>query len=80
MLIPYKIKQIADCEKKSNEKWERKFKCSFCDKVYTDASGRRRHEKIEHISKDQKHKCKLCEKEYNSKDSMNRHIKLNHSS
>jgi len=78
MIIPYKINQIAKCEEKFKEKWTKKFECSFCDKEFADMSGRRRHEKNNHINKNELHKCALCDKKYNSKDSMNRHIKLNH--
>lgn len=78
MIIPYKIKQVQICLKKSKEKWNRKFKCNFCYKEYSDPSGRRRHEKKEHINKGEIFKCDLCNNKYKSKDSLNRHIKLNH--
>ena len=78
MIIPYKIKQIKICEEKLLEKWEKTFKCSFCNKEFTDMSGRRRHEKNNHINKDELHKCTLCDNEYHTIDSMKRHIKINH--
>lgn len=80
MIIPYKIKQIKDCEEKLQEEWITRFKCSFCNSDFADMSGRRRHEKINHIEKGQSHKCEHCEKTYSSLDSMKRHIKLNHTS
>jgi len=78
MIIPYKIQQIKTCEEKLNEKWDKTFKCSFCDSIFTDMSGRRRHEKNNHIEKGQLHKCIYCEKTYSTLDSMKRHIKINH--
>ena len=80
MIIPYKINQVKTCEEKLNEIWDKRFKCSFCDLDFADSSGRRRHEKINHIEKNELHKCLHCEKTYSSKDSMKRHIKLNHNS
>lgn len=50
MIIPYKIKQIQQCEQKTTEIWTRRFKCYFCDKDYSDSSGRRRHEKQIHLT------------------------------
>jgi len=78
MIIPYKINQIKVCENKLNEPWDKKFKCSFCDKEFADLTGRRRHEKNNHINKGQLHSCSICDKTYNSLDSMKRHIKINH--
>ena len=78
LLIPYKIKQIETCFSKLNEKWDRKFKCNFCAKEYSDISGRRRHEKKEHIDKGVYFECEKCNKKYKSKDSLNRHKKINH--
>jgi hypothetical protein len=78
MIIPYKINQIKKCVDKQNEKWTTKFKCSFCEDIFTDMSGRRRHEKTQHIEKGIKHQCIYCDKEYNTIDTMKRHIKLNH--
>lgn len=78
LLIPYKINQIQKCQENLTKIWDIRFKCNFCDLDFSDASGRRRHEKKEHINNGQLHKCNNCEKTYKSKDSMNRHIKLNH--
>jgi hypothetical protein len=78
MIIPYKISQIEKAYEKFNEPWNKKFKCAFCEKEFCDMSGRRRHEKNNHIEKNIKFNCKICNKEYNSRDSMKRHIKLNH--
>jgi uncharacterized Zn-finger protein len=80
MMIPYKIQQIEKCIEKSKEIWDIKFKCSFCDCEFSDMSGRRRHEKQQHIDKGIKIKCDFCKKEYCSRDSMKRHIRLNHNS
>jgi hypothetical protein len=80
MIIPYKIKQIEKCEEQSKQVWDTRFKCSFCELDFADLSGRRRHEKINHIEKGQLHKCIHCENKYNSLDSMKRHIKINHNS
>ncbi len=80
MLIPYKINQIKKCKIKSQVIWTKKFKCSFCDKIYSDPSGRRRHEKNIHINNNVLHQCLLCDKKYKSRCSMKRHIKLNHNS
>lgn len=78
MLIPYKIKQIEICLCNLNKKWDRKFKCSFCDKEYADSSGRRRHELKEHINNGVYFECEICKKKYKSKDSLNRHKRNNH--
>lgn len=80
MMIPYKINQIEMAIDNSKKEWNLKFKCSFCDSEFTDNSGRRRHEKNQHIEKGQTHKCKFCEKEYNTRDSLTRHIKNYHNS
>jgi len=77
MIIPYKINQVSvalELVEVGNET----YKCNFCDNVYTIPSGRRRHEKKEHIEKGILHKCKLCDRTFKSKDSKNRHIKINH--
>lgn len=78
MIIPYKIKQIEHCISKLNENWDRKFKCSFCKKIYADMSGRRRHEKKEHLDIGKLYNCTFCDKKYKSKDSLNRHMKATH--
>jgi len=78
LLIPYKIEQIKKCEEKLKENWEKEFKCSFCDNIFADPSGRRRHEKNNHIDKGLLFNCSLCDNKYSSRDSMKRHIKLNH--
>ena len=51
MIIPYKIKQIENAFNKFNQPWDKKFKCNFCNKEFADISGRRRHEKNNHIEK-----------------------------
>ena len=78
MIIPYKIQQISLCKQQLNKEWNRRFKCSFCNMDFSDCSGRRRHEKINHIEKGQYHKCEQCDKTYSSIDSLKRHIKINH--
>jgi hypothetical protein len=78
MIIPYKINQIADVIKKAEEGNDDTYKCKFCEKIYANPAGRRRHEKKEHVEKDLLHKCKLCDKQYKGNDSLKRHIKLNH--
>jgi len=80
MLIPYKINQINEVIAKSKEIWTRRFKCNFCNLDFADASGRRRHEKVQHINKGQEHECEICNKKYKSLDSLKRHYKLNHNS
>jgi uncharacterized Zn-finger protein len=80
MIIPYKIEQVKKCEEVLKQVWDKRFKCSLCDLDFSDSSGRRRHEKVNHIEKGQFHKCVHCEKLYSSLDSMKRHIKINHSS
>ena len=80
MIIPYKINQINNVIENSKKPWSKKFSCNFCDAVFTDSSGRRRHELIQHINKGQEHVCKFCDKTYKSLDSMKRHIKTNHNS
>jgi hypothetical protein len=80
MMIPYKIQQVKKCEDLFKQEWNGKFKCSFCESVFTDIPGKKRHEKIIHIEKGVLHKCTLCEKTYLSLDSMKRHIKINHNS
>ena len=56
-----------------------KNSCNFVLKKYADISGRRRHEKKEHIDKGVYFECeKKCNKKYKSKDSLNRHKKINH--
>ena len=50
LIIPYKINQIIICKKKAELGIKRKFKCNFCNKHYASPSGRRRHEKNNHIN------------------------------
>ena len=75
LIVPYKINQITTALDISKQEWEETFKCNFCDKTYTDPSGRRRHEVKEHIKKGEQHTCTICGNEYKSKDTLNRHIK-----
>lgn len=79
MTIPYKINQLKKAREKLRQEWKGEFKCNFCEEVYSDPSGRRRHEKKEHIDKGVLHICDICQNTYKSKDSMNRHKRLNHS-
>ena len=80
MMIPYKIQQVKKCEDLFKQEWNGKFKCSFCESVFTDIPGKKRHEKVNHIEKGVLHKCSLCEKTYLSFGSMKRHIRINHNS
>jgi hypothetical protein len=52
MVIPYKIKQIEEAEKKAEKGLDRRFKCKYCDLDYASPSGRRRHELQIHINSD----------------------------
>jgi hypothetical protein len=52
MIIPYKIKQIEEAEKKAEKGLDIRFKCKYCDSNYASPSGRRRHELQVHINSD----------------------------
>jgi uncharacterized Zn-finger protein len=78
MIIPYKIEQIKKVLIKKEEKWDKRFKCNFCDDDFADPSGRRRHERKNHIEKGTRYKCDKCDNEYLSRDTLKRHIKINH--
>lgn len=75
MKIPYKINQLQDVLNKHKKGWFGVYECSFCDLVYSNAQGRRRHEKMKHINKNVLHKCPTCGNEYEYKDSLKRHMK-----
>lgn len=78
MMIPYKIKQMNSAFEIAEKGDDRRYKCNFCDIDYANPSGRRRHEKKEHIDKGVLFECDECKNTYKSKDSLNRHIKNNH--
>lgn len=78
MIIPYKISQVETALEKAIQGSDETYKCNFCDNVYANPSGRRRHEKKEHLSKGLVFYCELCKCTYNSKDSLNRHKRINH--
>lgn len=78
MIIPYKITQMKNAFQKVNEGSSEQYKCNFCDKYYANPSGRRRHEKKEHINKGAVFQCNLCERTFKSKDSLHRHMRINH--
>ena len=78
MLIPYKIQQIEFCEENLNKEWNRKFKCTFCEKEFSDMSGKTRHEKNNHTTLKRLHTCEICNNKYSSLDSMKRHKKQKH--
>ena len=80
MIIPYKINQINAALEKMNKGNNITYKCNFCDSIYSNPAGRRRHEKKEHIENGVFHKCdiELCERTFKSKDSLNRHKRINH--
>jgi hypothetical protein len=52
MVIPYKIKQIEEAEKKAEKGLDRRFNCRYCKLDYASPSGRRRHELQMHINSD----------------------------
>lgn len=76
MIIPYKIQQIETALQRAEQGYKRDNKCNFCDKIYANSSGRRRHEKKEHIEKGVLYNCNLCNSTFKSKDSMTRHKKI----
>ena len=80
MIIPYKINQIVTALEKMKVGNDETYKCNFCDNIYKNPGGRRRHELKEHINKGVLHKCdiELCERTFKSKDSLNRHKRINH--
>lgn len=49
MKTQYKINQLESVLQKSKEKPIVKYKCNYCDKYYANPSGRRRHEKQNHL-------------------------------
>ena len=49
MKTQYKINQLELVLQKSKEKPNIKYKCNYCDKFYANPSGRRRHEKQNHL-------------------------------
>lgn len=80
MMIPYKINQIEEVLLKFKNGNNETYKCNFCDSIFANPSGRRRHELNQHINIGVKFKCKHCNLEYDSKDSLNRHLRLKHNS
>lgn len=75
MKIPYKRNQIDTVINKWKLGWKGEYKCNFCENIYSNSQGRRRHEKHIHISIGIKHKCETCDAEYDYKDSLTRHLK-----
>lgn len=78
MIIPYKIDQIKKALEVAKKGNSETYKCHFCDKIYAHSSGRRTHEKKEHINKGVEFCCELCDNKYKSRDSLRRHMKINH--
>ncbi len=78
MIIPYKKNQIDIALDKAKKGNNEKYKCYYCDKIYANPSGRRRHEKKEHTQNNIIFICNLCDRTYKSKDSLQRHKKINH--
>lgn len=78
MIIPYKIKQIETVIEKSKIGYKCDYKCNFCENIYKNPAGRRRHEKKEHIDKGILFNCNICDNKYKSKDTLTRHIKIKH--
>lgn len=76
MRIPYKMDQINMAIEKVAKGHKGEYKCSFCDKIYTIAANRRRHEVQAHVNKDQRFPCAKCGNEYTSRDSLVRHLKI----
>ena len=74
MKIPYKIKQLETALEKVEKGFKGEYPCGFCDKVYTIAANRRRHEVQAHINNNERFSCS-CGNEYTSKDSLVRHLK-----
>jgi hypothetical protein len=75
MKIPYKIAQLKTAMENVEKGYKGEYKCSFCDRVYTIAANRRRHELQNHINNDDRFSCTICESEYRSRDSLARHLK-----
>ena len=50
MRIKYKIEQMNIAIETSKQKLDRRFKCNYCNKDFANPSGRRRHEKKEHLN------------------------------
>ena len=50
--IPYKINQIEKAKEKAKLGLNRRFDCKYCNKDFASPSGRRRHEKQNHINSD----------------------------
>lgn len=78
MRIPSKIQQMEEAIQKSKDGLNRRFKCNFCDKDYASPSGRRRHEKKEHIEPGVLYSCNQCDASYESRASLTHHIKSEH--
>lgn len=77
MKIPYKINQLNDVLEKSEKGYKGEYRCEFCNKIFTIAANRRRHEVNLHINNGEVFSCK-CGNEYTSKDSLTRHLKKCH--
>ena len=78
MIIPYKINQIENALKKFKNGSNETYKCNFCNSIFASPSGRRRHEKNQHINNGVEFECKICKLTYKTRDSLNRHLKLKH--
>lgn len=76
MIIPYKMQQLDICVEVSKTKCERRFKCSFCDMDFANPSGRRRHERQQHVEKGVCFECQSCGNSYQSRDTLTRHQKV----
>lgn len=76
MIIPYKINQVEKALYIMKLGNNEKYNCSFCDSTFSSPSGRRRHEKNQHINKGEYYICNICGLSYNSIDSLKRHIKI----
>jgi len=80
MKIPRKIEQVKTAIERFNN-YDGSFvpyQCDFCDKKYSNPSGRRRHIRDEHKNENIEFECSECNKNYKTKCSTKRHIKEKH--
>lgn len=77
MIIPYKIEQMDAIIEKSKTKSDKLYKCNLCDKTFSNAPNRRRHEKTH--DDNTIFACTECDKTYKSSDALKYHIESTHS-
>ena len=78
MIIPYKIKQLEETIKRSEEGNNIRYKCNFCDKDYSSPGGRRSHELKYHISKGDRYKCDICNVNFECRNTLMKHHRKDH--